>query len=226
MKLQLKVMPTPRSGVRTELARLNEQFSAAKRVLEDARRPEGRLAEAVAELDVAEAMLASLRAEDERIFADWLASGGDTARPEPSMATLDAAQRVIRLRQDGDAARKALPAALEAAHQAAAAVGTVGLAREAAVFKVVVEALEAFCQRRLLPAINDMLSLQAAAEGLEQVLWAHGRRHGGSTAALQAATAVAEIIAKTKAAAGVPHGTETGARFLRRLKADPEAEIE
>ena len=53
----MKVMPTPRSGVRTELARLNEQFSAAKRVLEDARRPEGRLAEAVAELDVAEAML-------------------------------------------------------------------------------------------------------------------------------------------------------------------------
>jgi hypothetical protein len=133
--------------------------------------------------------------------------------------------RVINLRRDGTAAQSALPSAQKAVQRCAERVRDVGRAQEAALFRVAVEAFEIFCERRLLPAINEMLAFQAIAEGLEQRLWGEGRRGEGSTAALSAAAAAVEIIARTKAAAGVPHDSASADRLLRQLAADPGAEL-
>jgi hypothetical protein len=216
----------PLSAARQELRRATEQLAAAGSALDDARKPEQRLSAAVAELSAIEGELERLRSADASVLAEWLASGGDGARPEPSAATLECERRMIGLRRDGDAARQALPAATERVQRCGEAVGRLQPVRLRAVWGCAVEEAARYATEIWLPALIDGLRLLAPLESLKAELLSIGHRGADpDPAAIGAALRIDEIIRSTRAAATLPGDPAAGARLLAALTDDPTAAI-
>jgi hypothetical protein len=87
----------PLSPVRAELAACIDQLAAAQREAEVAAGPANRLHQVVSQLAAAENELAELRAVDNQVLGEWLASGAENARPQPSPATLEAEKKLAQL---------------------------------------------------------------------------------------------------------------------------------
>jgi hypothetical protein len=219
----VKSVDRPLSGLRAELRRATEQLSAASRALEEAQKPEQRLSAVVAELSAIEGELERLRSADASVLAEWLASGGDGARPEPSAATLGCERRLIGLRRDGDAARQALPVVTERAQRAGDAVARLHLARQRALWASAVDEAERYATAVWYPVLVEGLRVSAPLHSLRDELQAIG--HRGDQAALGAAMRVDEIIRDTRASAAAPGDPAAGACLLRDLTDDSTATL-
>jgi hypothetical protein len=217
--------PPPLSGARAELARATEQLEAASRALEEALKPERRLSAVVAQLEAVEAELMALRAEDDRILGEWLASGGETSRPEPTAATLAAEVRLIGLRRDGDAARVAYPAAAAAVQRCGEEVGRLHPVRLRALWGCAAAEAECYASEVWYPAMCAAVAASAPLESLKAELLSIGRGVNPDPAAIGAAMEVDRIIRETRAAAAAPGDPAAGARLLQDLTDDPTATL-
>jgi hypothetical protein len=223
-KTNLALVDPPLSPARERLRQLSGQLAGVQGELAEARLPERRLVDAIAEHDAAAAERARLRGEDDTVLADWLAAGGDGPRPSPADATLEVEQRVARLARDASASRAALPGVQE----------TIGLATEAlvrvaqrgdALMLVVLEAAESYANGPLMAAFTAALKAEAVLEGLEAELREQGMRDGMGSGPHRASLAVAELRRNVRAQAGAPHDRGPALKLLTALATDPAAEL-
>jgi hypothetical protein len=222
------VAPTPLSPARSELAAAIEQLRQAQHEAAVAAGPANRLHQVVADLERAETELAGLRAEDERLLGAWLADGAETARPQPSPATLTAERKLAQLVRDGAAARSALPLAENVHKIAAERVTTLGSACADAAFRAAVEAARAFVagpyRDSLVAALRHENRLRSLSNALRVCRHSNSSSPASSTA-LGCANEIDEAIGEARRAAAIEHDFTTGRTFLNALIVDPMASL-
>jgi hypothetical protein len=214
------------SAARTALRTAIELHAAAAAELAESQAPERRLSAVIRELATAEHDLATCRAEDDDVLADWLADGAEGERPRPSMRTLDAERATAALGRDAVAARAALPGHQAKVQARAERVRDLGIARTDAAYLASVEAVREFLDTEFGPAIQRLLAIEAKARSVERALHKLGNGSNPSRVALGCSVEVATAIRNAKGAAGVPHDNDTGRRLLDRLMSDAEATLE
>jgi hypothetical protein len=191
MAQPLRVVEKPLSPARETLAKLNSEIAQLQAIVAAAQIPLNRLHATSTRLAAAEQRLAASRAVDDQRLAEWLTSGGEGDRPQPSDVTLRAESEVIEKCADVAAAQAALPAKQEEVARHQEALGGLAQRQQAAVFDVCVEEVERVCSAELRPALAAFLRVENTVRGLEQKLWEIGRAGGASlSAAHQAKLAI------------------------------------
>ena len=81
---RLTVVESALSPARETLHKVNREIAELKAIVSAAQIPLNRLLATNARLAAAEQKLATARAADDQVLADWLSSGGEGALPQPS----------------------------------------------------------------------------------------------------------------------------------------------
>jgi chromosome segregation ATPase len=165
MPTTLALVETELSAARQELARTTEQVADARAAVDAANGPVQRLQAVAARLAELEARLAASRSEDDQRLAEWL-TGGEGDRPQPSHETLRLEAELRECRREHGAAVVALPARQEEAAREVAELTRRASAQRSAMYRVTLEALGDYVERRLRPAIAAAMEYEAVARGL------------------------------------------------------------
>src|SRR6516162_9249592 len=99
-KPQFHVVETSLSPAREHLAKINAEIGELKAAVAAAQIPLNRLHATITRLAAAEQRLAASRAADDQRLAEWITSGGEGDRPQPSHSTLRAESEVIEAQAD------------------------------------------------------------------------------------------------------------------------------
>jgi hypothetical protein len=213
---QFRVVENSLSPAREHLAKINAEIDELKAIVAAAQIPLNRLHATTTRLAAADQRLAASRAADEQRLAEWITSGGEGDRPQPSHSTLRCEQEVIEAQADAVAAERALPAKQQEIAQLQARLGALAEQQKTAVNAVIVEVTEEFCAREIKPRITEVLRVQAVIQGLSNLLWTTGQNG--------VATQVDGIIRACRPNEG-PLDLAPGERLLRELMVDAEATL-
>jgi hypothetical protein len=228
MSAQLAVVAgsPPEQPERDRLRNAIERVASLTKALTEASAPITRLSAITGALAAAEADLARCRAADDCRLGEWLVTGGEGARPEVSLATLEAERRVAGLARDGAAARAAMPALEASYQQAAAPIRAAQSERDAAVYAVAGEVGMFFVRTIFRQRIAELMATEAVAVGLVRALAEASPRNDGSPddpRPLAAAALITEALYREQQAGQAVAGIDRGRRLLRALASDSEA---
>jgi hypothetical protein len=209
-----------RAALSAAIKMLRQANAARERATKPARRLDAILSEA-RRLDD---LLAQHSADYERVLGAWLANGGEGERPTPAPETVGLRIRRTEIDLDLAAAKVALPGSREIEQQAAAsaAAASCELAETIAVASREVAAeIIAF---ELIPAIEQVLRVEARLTGLVVALREAGDRPNNPLpGAIGISVQIAEMIREGKREPGIPVDIDRARRFLNELAVNAEA---
>jgi hypothetical protein len=197
---------------------------AALAEMEQAQLPLARLNRITAELAAVEKQIAVIDAEHRLSVGHWIAAGGcdEEQRPLPPAHRLGLAQRRDALLSDV-AAVGAVQPDLHAQYQRAAQEAAAAMhRRDEALVTAAADAARDMIERELLPAIENVLRVEARLQGLRQALTEAGNRpHNALPRGAETAGSILELLNNARMRPSIPRADEHGRKFLEALKQNP-----
>jgi hypothetical protein len=192
--------------------------------MEKAAQPARRLDHIVAEARRLDGLLDHHNAEHALVLGTWLANGSQGERPSPAPETVGLHQRRSELDMDLKAAELALPGSREIEQQAASCAAAASWQLAEAIPLAAREAAAEVIEVQLIPAVEQVLRIEARLTGLVVALREAGDRPTNPLpGAVGISGQIAEMVRQAKREPGVPIAIDQARRFIDALTNNAQA---